>query len=78
MNCSEAKFYENYLTSDFHTNNVLSRRVSLPVKMASETVTRSMDPNVATTATRSNSVRVKSGRSLRYGIIMRNMKKLIN
>ena len=25
MNFSEAKFYENYLTSDFHTNTVISR-----------------------------------------------------
>ena len=24
MNCSEAKCYENYLTSDFHTNTVIS------------------------------------------------------
>ena len=42
MNFSEAKFYENYLTSDFHTNTVISRRVSLPIKMASETVIRSI------------------------------------
>ena len=27
MNFSEAMFYENYLTSDFHTNTVISRRV---------------------------------------------------
>ena len=30
MNCSEAKFYENYLISDFHTNTVISRRVTSP------------------------------------------------
>ena len=35
MNCSEVKFYEHYLTSDFHSNTVISRRVCLPVKMAS-------------------------------------------
>ena len=40
MNFSEAMFYENYLTSDFHTNTVISRRVCLPVKMASKTVIR--------------------------------------
>ena len=27
MNFSEAMFYENYLTSDFNSNNVISRRV---------------------------------------------------
>ena len=27
MTFSEAMFYENYLTSDFHTNTVISRRV---------------------------------------------------
>ena len=42
MNCSDAKFYENYLTSDFHINTVISRRVCLPIKMASKTVIRSM------------------------------------
>ena len=42
MNCSKAKFYENYLTSDSHTNPNISRRLCLPVKMASETVTRSI------------------------------------
>ena len=31
-------FYENYLTSDFHTNTVNSRRVCPLVKMASKTV----------------------------------------
>ena len=36
MNCSEAKFYEIYLTSDFQTNTVISRRVCLPIKMASK------------------------------------------
>ena len=40
MNFSEAMSYENYLTSDFHTNTVISRRVSLLVKMASKTVIR--------------------------------------
>ena len=40
MNFSEAMFYENYLTSDFHTNTVTSRRVCLLVKMASKTVIR--------------------------------------
>ena len=40
MNFSEAMFYENYLTSDFHTNTVISRRVCLLVKMASKTVIR--------------------------------------
>ena len=33
-------FYENYLTSDFHTNTVISGRVCLLVKMASKTVIR--------------------------------------
>ena len=42
MNCSEAKFYENYLTSDFYTNTVISRRVCLPIKIASKTVIRSI------------------------------------
>ena len=42
MNFSEAMFYENYLTSDFHTSTVISRRVCLPVKMASKTVIRSI------------------------------------
>ena len=41
MNFSEVKFYGNYLTSDSYTNTVISRRVCIPVKMASETVTRS-------------------------------------
>ena len=27
MNFSQAIFYENYLTSDFHTNTVISRRL---------------------------------------------------
>ena len=40
MNFSEAMFYENYLTSDFHTNTVISRRVCLLVKKASKTVIR--------------------------------------
>ena len=40
MNFSEAMFYENYLTLDFHTNTVISRRVCLLVKMASKTVMR--------------------------------------
>ena len=40
MNFSEAMFYENYLTSDFHTNTVISRRVCLLVKMATKTVIR--------------------------------------
>ena len=44
MNCSEAKFHENYLTSDFHTNTVISTRVCLPIKMPSKTVIRSI-PN---------------------------------
>ena len=42
MNFSEAMFYENYLTSDFHANTVISRRVCLPIKMASKIVLRSM------------------------------------
>ena len=42
MNFAEAKFYQNNLTSDSHTNPYISRRVCLPVKMASETVTRPM------------------------------------
>ena len=33
-------FHENYLTSDFRTNTVISRRVCLLVKMASKTVIR--------------------------------------
>ena len=40
MNFSEAMFYENHFTSDFHTNTVISRRVCLLVKMASKTVIR--------------------------------------
>ena len=40
MNFSEAMFYENYLTSDFHTNTAISRRVCLLVKMASKSVIR--------------------------------------
>ena len=40
MNFLDAMFYENYLTLDFHTNTVISRRVCLLVKMASETVMR--------------------------------------
>ena len=40
MNFSEAMFYENHLTSDFHTNTVILRRVWLLVKMASKTVIR--------------------------------------
>ena len=40
MNFSEAMFYENCLTSYFHTNAVISRRVCLLVKMASKTVIR--------------------------------------
>ena len=32
--------YENYLTSNFHTNTVISRRVCLLFKMASKTVIR--------------------------------------
>ena len=36
-------FYENHLTSGFHTNTVISqRRVCLPIKMASKTVIRSI------------------------------------
>ena len=38
---SEAMFYENYLTSDFHTNTVISRCVCLwLVKMALKTARR--------------------------------------
>ena len=44
MNFSEAVFYENYLTSDFHTNTVISRRVCLLVKMASKTLIRPIIP----------------------------------
>ena len=40
MNFSEARFYETYLTSDFHTNTVISRCVCLLFRMASETVIR--------------------------------------
>ena len=40
MNFSEVKFYENYLTLDFHTNNIISRRVCVPIKMAFKTVKR--------------------------------------
>ena len=40
MNFSEVMFYENNLTSDFHTNTVNLRRVYLLVKMASKTVIR--------------------------------------
>ena len=40
MNFSEAMCYENYLTSDFQENTVISRRVCLLVKLASKTVIR--------------------------------------
>ena len=40
MNFSEAIFYENYLTLDFHTNTVISRNVCPLVKMVSEIVIR--------------------------------------
>ena len=40
MNFSEAMFYENYLTSEFHTNTVC-----LLVKMASKTVIRPINCN---------------------------------
>ena len=40
MNFSEAVFYVNYLTSDFHSNTVISRLVCLLVKMALKTVIR--------------------------------------
>ena len=47
MNFSEVKFYENYLTSDFHTNAVISRCVCALVKMASKTVKSStVEPRV--------------------------------
>ena len=39
MNFSEVMFYENYLTSNFHTNTVISRRVCLLVEMVLKTVT---------------------------------------
>ena len=42
LNFSEAMFYENYLTSDFHTNTVISGRVCQLVKMASKIVLRPM------------------------------------
>ena len=32
MNFSEAMFYKNYLTSDFHTNTVISRLFAYPSK----------------------------------------------
>ena len=32
MNFSEAMFYENYLTSDFHTNTVISSLFAYPSK----------------------------------------------
>ena len=43
MNCSEAKFYENYWTSDFHIQTLLFQDVFalVPIKMASKTMTRS-------------------------------------
>ena len=40
MNFSQAMFDENYLTSDFHTNIVISQRVCLLVKMVSKTAMR--------------------------------------
>ena len=40
MDFSEAMFYENCLTSDFHTNTIISRRVCQLVKIASKTVIR--------------------------------------
>ena len=36
----ETMFYESYLTSDFHRNTDISKRVGLLVKMASKTVIR--------------------------------------
>ena len=44
MNFSEVVFYENYLTSHFRTNTVISRRVCLLVKMAWKTVIRPILP----------------------------------
>ena len=46
MNVSEAMFYENCFTSDFHTNTVISRRVYLLVKMVSKTVIRPITATV--------------------------------
>ena len=46
LDFSEAMFYENYLTSDFYTYTVISRRVCLLVKMASKTVIRPIRPEV--------------------------------
>ena len=40
MNFSEAMYYENCLTTDFHTNTVILGRICLLVKMASKTVIR--------------------------------------
>ena len=40
MNVSEAMFYENYLTSDFHTNTSFKKCLPTDVKMASKTVIR--------------------------------------
>ena len=40
MNFSEAMFSENYLTSDFHANTFILRRVCLGVKMVLKTVIR--------------------------------------
>ena len=40
MNFLEAMFYENYLTSDFHTNTVISSSFAYSSKMTSKTVIR--------------------------------------
>ena len=32
MNCSGAKFYENYLTSNFHTNTVIFKTCHVPTR----------------------------------------------
>ena len=40
INFSEAMFYKNYLTSDFHTNTVISSLFAYSSKLASKTVIR--------------------------------------
>ena len=73
MNFSEAMFYENYLTSDFHTNTVISRRVCLLVKMASKTAIRPIDdlPTVSCDASFSPFLfRIKVAKNLSVNYIL--------
>ena len=66
MNFSEAMFYENYLTSYFHTNTVISRRVCLLVKMASKTAIRPIARGVARKTALRNSAFTNKGNTKEY------------